>query len=226
MIESMYWVCADAITLAAQLGDAQELPQPEVLKQRINALFSSMAQKGRQAGISEVDLRDATYAIAAFMDEQLLRSSWSGRVTWMAQPLQLTYFNENTAGEGFFQRLKALAATAGKEHLVQVYYLCMALGFRGRYSIAGAGDIETEQDQARNVLSAQLVSSEVISPSAYSKAGAIAGTKRRLPMIGLGAGVCLACIVIFTVLKISIASTASSGVDDIRRATAVTVPQS
>ncbi|MGC4068826.1 MAG: DotU family type IV/VI secretion system protein [Polyangiaceae bacterium] len=139
MIESMYWVCADAITLAAKLGDAQELPPPEALRQRINALFSGMAQKGRQVGISDVDFRDATYAIAAFMDEQIMRSSWSGKTAWMSQPLQLTYFNENTAGEGFFNRLHALASTAGKEHLVEIYYLCLALGFRGRYSIPGTG---------------------------------------------------------------------------------------
>src|SRR5512145_1857843 len=114
MIEAMYWTCADAMTLAAQLGDAQELPPPEVLRQRINVLFSSMSQRGKQAGISDVDLREATYAIAALMDEQLLRSNWTGRTAWMAQPLQLTYFNENTAGEGFFQRLSALEQSQGK----------------------------------------------------------------------------------------------------------------
>lgn len=226
MIESMYWVCADAITLAAQLGDAQELPQPDVLRQRINALFSGMAQKGRAAGINELDLRDATYAIAAFMDEQLLRSSWSGRTNWMAQPLQLTYFNENTAGEGFFQRLQALAAAPGKEHLVQIYYLCMSLGFRGRYSIPGAGDIQAEQDHARNVVAARLEPSDPISPAGYGKAGFSRGGKRQWPMVWLGGGLCVACVVLFAILKIVIASTASSAADDIRQANVASKPQS
>jgi type VI secretion system protein ImpK len=225
MIESMYWVCADAITLAAKLGDAQELPPPEALRQRINALFSGMAQKGKQVGISDVDLRDATYAIAAFMDEQIMRSSWSGKTAWMAQPLQLTYFNENTAGEGFFNRLHALAATPGKEHLVEIYYLCLALGFRGRYSIPGTGDVQAEQDHARNVVSARLLPSEPISPSGYNKAIVSGAGKRTLPAIWIGAGLCLVSIVVFVLLKLVIASTASSAADDIRRASVVTGPQ-
>jgi type VI secretion system protein ImpK len=163
MIEAMYWTCADAMTLAAQLADAQELPPPDVLRQRINVLFSSMSQRGKQAGITDTDLRDATYAIAALMDEQLLRSNWTGRTAWMAQPLQLTYFNENTAGEGFFQRLSALEQSPGQEHLVQIYYLCLALGFRGRYAVAGVGDVQAEQEHARNIVAQRLPPSEVIS---------------------------------------------------------------
>jgi type VI secretion system protein ImpK len=227
MIKSIYWVCADAIALAAQLGEAQELPKPEVLRQRINVLFSEMAQKGRQIGVSDVDLRDVTYAISAFMDEQLLRSSWTERQVWLAQPLQLAYFNENTAGEGFFQRLQILAGTPGKEHLVQIYYLCMALGFRGRYSVPGAGgDIKGEQDYARNVVSAKLLQDQVLSPSGISRAGVVAGSKRRWPVAKLGAGLCLVCIVIFAILKTVILSNASSAAEEIRQVASVTQSQS
>ena len=217
MIEAMYWTCADAMTLAAQLGDAQELPPPEVLRQRINVLFSSMSQRGKLAGIPDVDLRDATYAIAALMDEQLLRSNWTGRTAWMAQPLQLTYFNENTAGEGFFQRLSALEQTPGKEHLVEIYYLCLALGFRGRYAVAGIGDVQAEQEHARNVVAQHLPPSEVLSPSGYGKASLSVGKRRGPPVVWVGAGICAACLAVFVILKIVLASTASTAVDDIQR---------
>ena len=73
----------------------------------------------------------ALYAIVAFMDEQILRSQWSGRQQWMSQPLQLTYFNENTAGEGFFTRMQALEQRPNQAHVLEIYYLCLALGFRG-----------------------------------------------------------------------------------------------
>lgn len=217
MIEAMYWTCADAMTLAAQLGDAQELPPPEVLRQRINVLFSSMSQRGKQAGIADVDLRDATYAIAALMDEQLLRSNWTGRTAWMAQPLQLTYFNENTAGEGFFQRLSALEQTPGKEHLVQIYYLCLALGFRGRYAVAGIGDVQAEQEHARNVVAQHLPPSEVLSPAGYAKSSLSLGKRRGPPAILIGAAICVTCIAVFVVLKIIVSSTASTAAEDIQR---------
>lgn len=226
MIEAMYWTCADAMTLAAQLGDAQELPPPDVLRQRINVLFSSMSQRGRQAGISDLDLRDATYAIAALMDEQLLRSSWNGRTAWMAQPLQLTYFNENTAGEGFYQRLDALQHTPGKEHLVQIYYLCLALGFRGRYAVAGVGDVQAEQEHARNVVVQHLPGSDVLSPAAIAKSNLRLGNRRGPPTIIIGAAICVACIVVFISLKLMVSSSASNAADDINRTKAAMTSRS
>ncbi len=218
MIEATYWVCSDALTLAAQLGQAQELPTPDILRQRINALFSGMAQRGRQVNLSDEDLRDATYAIAALMDEQILRSSWSGRTAWMSQPLQLIYFNENTAGEGFFQRLSALQQMPGKEHLVQVYYLCLALGFQGRYAVPGAGDAAAICDHARNVVARRLPASETISPAGYPRGAAVTGQRRVPPLVGIGIGVCALCILVFVTLWVLNSSNASDAVDQMNRA--------
>jgi type VI secretion system protein ImpK len=225
-IESMYWVCSDALTLAAQLSSAQELPQAEVLRQRINALFSTMAQRARQVDVSDADLREATYALAAFMDEQILRSSWSGRQTWMAQPLQLVYFNENTAGEGFYQRLHTLEQTPGSEHLVEVYYLCIALGFQGRYAVAGTGDLSVEQDHARSVVARHLPNSETISPNGYPRSALGGKGRRRLPILPIGIGLCVLAIVVFVVLRLSIASDASSATDEMNRAHVAQSPTS
>lgn len=227
MIEAMYWTCADALTLAAQLGNAQELPSPEILRQRINVLFSSMSQRGRQAGISDDDLREATYAIAALMDEKLDNTSWSGRQAWYAERLQYVYFGETTAGEGFFQRLNVLKQTPGKEHLVQIYYLCMALGFRGKYGVKGAvGDIQAEQDHARNVVAQHLPPSETISPAGHTSAMLSFGKRRRAPVIVIGAAICAVCVLGFFTLKMIISSTASSAADDINRATTSAAPRS
>jgi len=37
----------------------------------------------------------------------------------MGQPLQLVYFNENTAGEGFFQRMSALQNDPQRAHVLE-----------------------------------------------------------------------------------------------------------
>jgi type VI secretion system protein ImpK len=228
MIEAMYWTCADAMTLAAQLGDAQELPSPEVLRQRINVLFSNMSQRGKQVGISDVDLREATYAIAALIDEKLLNSTWSGRTAWLAQQLQLIYFGETTAGEGFFQRLNVLEQTPGKEHLVQIYYLCMTLGFRGQYATRQgvAGDIQAEQEHARNVVAQHLPPSEVLSPTGHIRSLLAAGKRRSPPVVLVGVAVCLVCIIGFVALKIIVSSTASSAADEIKRSQISISPRS
>ena len=108
LLARMYWACSDPLTLASQLANARDLPSPDVLQRRVSSLFEQMTRKCRESGIPDEDANEAKYAIAAFIDEQIFRSAWPGRAQWMAQPLQLVYFNENTAGEGFFQRMAAL----------------------------------------------------------------------------------------------------------------------
>ena len=71
MLDKMYWVCADVLTLATQLAAARDLPSPDILQRRIDTLFEQMAQKGREAGITDQDVADAKYALVAFIDEQI-----------------------------------------------------------------------------------------------------------------------------------------------------------
>jgi len=225
-VQDMYWVCSDAITLAAQLAQAQELPQPEVLRQRINGLFSTMAQRARQVGVSDADLREVTYALAAFIDEQILRSSWSGRQMWMAQPLQLLYFNENTAGEGFYQRLHTLQQTPGSEHLVEIYYLCMTLGFQGRYAVPGAGDINLEQEHARSVVSQKLPPNEVLSPNGSPRAALMGRGRRGFPILPIGIGLCVLCVLGFIFLRFDVAGDATDAGEQMKRAATTTTSPS
>jgi type VI secretion system protein ImpK len=133
--DQMYWVCADALNLAAQLNTAVDLPTPDVFRQRIDHLFDNM-RRSKPPTIALQDVNDAVYALAAFIDEQVLRSPWQGRQQWMARPLQLIYFGESTAGEGFFQRMQALQADTSRSHVLEIYYLCLALGFQGQYAMA------------------------------------------------------------------------------------------
>src|SRR2546428_552240 len=98
MLDKMYWVCSDVLTLATQLATARDLPSPDILQRRIDTLFEQMAGKAREANIPEADVNDAKYALVAFIDEQIFRSPWPGRNQWMSKPLQLVYYNENTAG--------------------------------------------------------------------------------------------------------------------------------
>lgn len=217
MLEQMYWICADALTFASQVVFAQELAAPDVLRQRINTLLANISQRARQAGIPETDVKEVVYALAAFIDEQILRSQWSGRQQWMAQPLQLLFFNENTAGEGFFERLNALQQVPGKEHVVQIYYLCLALGFQGKFGIHGANELGAVQEHARASVAASLPPSELISPSGYPHSTAVRIGRRRSPYLAIGATVLGLAVALFVFLKISIGSSASDAADQIAK---------
>lgn len=220
LFERMYGVCAEALTLASQLSQAPDLPQPDILKQRINATFEGLRQKAQQADIPSADAMEAIYAIAAFMDEQILRSPWPARQQWMAQPLQLAYFHENTAGEGFFQRLAGLESDPDRAHVVQIYYLCLALGFQGKYAVAHPGEWVAVVERTASNLSRKLPGSDVISPNAVPGRRQLAFSVKQFPVVGAAFGFLAFAVVLFIVLKIVVATSASGSAERLRASVA------
>ncbi len=99
--------------------------------------LDTMVGRGRAAGFPDTDLAEARYALVAFIDEQILKSNWPGRNEWMGRPLQLDLYGEYTAGENFFNRMRALLQQGNSSPALEVYYLCLVLGFRGAYGATG-----------------------------------------------------------------------------------------
>ena len=135
--DQIYWACADVLVLAVQLPSAASLPPTTELQQRLMTALDGIVAKGRNAGIPDVELAEARYALTAFVDEQILKSNWPGRAEWMNQPLQMQLYREYTAGENFFKRMTALMQRGVPSVALEVYYLCLTLGFRGAYGISG-----------------------------------------------------------------------------------------
>jgi type VI secretion system protein ImpK len=74
--------------------------------------------------------------LAAFIDETVMTTSSPLRDEWEKFPLQLEYFGEQLAGVKFFERLEELVKQIETEaSVVEVYYLCMLLGFKGKYKV-------------------------------------------------------------------------------------------
>ena len=218
MMDSMYWTCAEVLTLAAQLGNAHDLPQPDVLRRRIATLLEEMDRRGAEAKIPKRDLEDAHYAIVAFIDEQLFRSSWSGRQQWMLEPLQLTYFNENTAGDGFFQRVEALEKE--RPHVLQIYYLCLALGFQGKYAVKNGDGLSALIEKLGAILGRQLPATDLVSPHGISPDTRRGRASREAPVLLIGAGVITLAVVVFFGLRVALSTSSSDATMVMQKASA------
>ncbi len=97
-------------------------------------LLQSEQGCGRQASQGE-DYDLARFAVCAWVDETLLASDWREKQLWQREQLQRLYYRTTEAGVELFERLQALGARC---EVREVYYLCLALGFKGRY--IGPGD--------------------------------------------------------------------------------------
>jgi type VI secretion system protein ImpK len=82
------------------------------------------------------DIKTARYALAAFFDELVMSSVWNDRFSWMSKSLQWIYFGEHSAGEGFFKKLTEIKQYGQEKlELLELYYLCIQLGFQGVYRV-------------------------------------------------------------------------------------------
>ncbi len=116
-------VCGELFSLVVYLREAGDIEDPNALYDRAIELFASMEKRGRELKIAEVDVRDAKYALIAIIDETV---GWSSR-------LEQQFLSSNVAGEEFFNRIEEIKDAKVRNEALGIYYLCLTLGFEGRY---------------------------------------------------------------------------------------------
>lgn len=208
-MKAMYWSCGEALALAARIGGLPDLPPHQEMKQRASALLEQVADRGSQAGLSRDDVDDARYAIVAFLDEQIFQSNWEGKQEWMLEPLQLLYFNETTAGEGFFNRLQQLEARPERAHVLQLYYLCLLLGFQGVYAVKNPDALDALVERIGIRLSRMLPAQDVFSPHGVPADSGRRKARKQLPVIPVAVGLVVVAVLGFVGLKVAVGSSAS-----------------
>lgn len=131
-------IYAPCFMLILQLRGAPYTGAADVLRRRIKDLLNRAERKAGLTSASEEDIRMATFALVAFIDEAILSSEWPDKNSWLASPLQLELYDRFDAGEAFFTRLEHLRSEPdARGEVLEVYYLCMALGFKGKYKLEG-----------------------------------------------------------------------------------------
>jgi type VI secretion system protein ImpK len=133
-------------------------------------------QEARSRGYSPEDVKQVIFALVAFLDESVLSSRNPAFADWPRLPLQAEMFGHQLAGEIFFQELqKALNRSDSHElsDLLEVYSLCLLLGFKGRYAAGGAGDLRSLMSSAQEKIRRIRGSSAMLSPRGMIPADAV-----------------------------------------------------
>ena len=128
--------CLGAVVALRRLPDSSAV-HPEHIHEVIRGRVDEMIERGKTLGLGESDVADITYAIVALIDEVAQTMSGPIQELWHFQPLQLYYFSENVAGDGFFERLERILADPSRIEVLIVFHICLMLGFRGRFAVRG-----------------------------------------------------------------------------------------
>src|SRR3984885_1602907 len=124
-------------------------------------------------GYQPEDIELATFAVIAFLDESILNLRHPIFADWPRQPLQEERYGRQIAGEVFFQNLQKVVSRLDSPQLadlLEVYFLCLMLGFAGRYSLGGRGELRAIMQQAAEKFQRIRQTSAILSPDSQPPA--------------------------------------------------------
>ena len=191
-----------------------EQPGYERVKADITELIANSQSHCKSHQISSGDFELAQFAVFAWIDEVILSSQWQEKLKWQGDQLQRSYFQTVDAGELFFDKLNELEPL--QLGVREVYYICLALGFSGRFCNPG-DEFLLNQLKSSNLklLNGDLATVDALKdkrlfPEAYSDGSGSGGTvKRRFLRLGtvLAAGApVILLVLLFVIYQFSLSS--------------------
>jgi type VI secretion system protein ImpK len=124
------------LTQGLDLIDRIERAQPITVHSEYSRIIDRINVGDHRFGDSEVWTK-AKYALVAWLDEQMIDAPWEHSNWWENNVLERKYFHDRKAFDDFFPQAKRAAELPNKDAL-EVFYLCVILGFRGFYDRPGA----------------------------------------------------------------------------------------
>lgn len=141
----------NAITIILRLGSLQQqaVPNSQSFRISIRAALRAAMEQAKALGYPSDTNQLAFFAVVALLDESVLKLQSPAFADWAQQPLQEEMFGHSRAGEVFFENLRGLLAKQDSQETadcLEVYSLCMLLGFKGKYALSlGVADDFTNQ---------------------------------------------------------------------------------
>jgi len=143
------------LNLIPQLRATSHHPDPAGLRDFLVEQIKVFELRARQAGIGNETVIGARYCLCTALDETAAQTPWGGSGSWSRHSLLVTFHNETSGGEKFFQLLSKLAQNPQQHHdLLELMYFCLAMGFEGRFRISdnGRSQLDTLKQRLVNIL--------------------------------------------------------------------------
>lgn len=135
---------------------AQSVGDYQAFRRQTRDVLAGIEREAVRSGYPQSDVRNTSYAVVAFLDESILDSADPNRYNWTS--LQAELYGQSVAGEGFYQQLDGFRNRRDSQQLMdilEVYYLCLLLGYRGRYA-GYAREQAVELNRYRDELRARI----------------------------------------------------------------------
>ena len=134
---------ATAFTLTRQLRKTPHHDDPAGLREAALRMIKDFEETARRGGASSQAVYAGRYALCAMIDEAVLATPWGSGSVWSKHSLLGSLHNETRGGAKFFSILsKMMQNPADNLDLLELLYVCLALGFQGKYAVVDRGSAQ------------------------------------------------------------------------------------
>jgi type VI secretion system protein ImpK len=151
--ETLTKLCTDIFLIVIRMREAEDLGKPAALRKLIIHYLDLFKKNCRSMGTPSSVTTDAIYALVAMLDETVMSVPGECRNFWVTNPIQLELFGDNLAGEEFYRKLEKLMEEPEKmKEVLEIYYLCLCLGFEGKYKLGNSDERDDIIDRLARML--------------------------------------------------------------------------
>jgi type VI secretion system protein ImpK len=137
---------APLLQLMARLPNTINHPDPGELRERAVRAMHGFEHRMRDLDLPRELLAPAHYALCASLDDVVLNTPWGSTGVWDTNSLVSIFHKEVRSGERFFRLLEQMRQNPGVYlPVIELMYLCMALGFQGQYRLSPRGPAELDR---------------------------------------------------------------------------------
>ncbi|SHF36923.1 type VI secretion system protein ImpK [Modicisalibacter ilicicola DSM 19980] len=117
----------------------------ERLYHQVVTEIASIEVELAERGYDRATLLAYRYVLCSFIDEAVMGTTWGQQSKWAEHSLLTRFHNETWGGEKVFSILARLQQEPQRyPHMLAFIYLCLCLGFEGRYRVMPQGRTEYE----------------------------------------------------------------------------------
>jgi type VI secretion system protein ImpK len=139
--ENLAFIYQQILTVIVRVRqNRQAVSDANAFRANIQAGLRAAEKDAVKKAYAPDDIRNVTLAAVAFLDESILNSNNPVFSSWHSMPLQEEMFGHHVAGETFFDNLEKLMSRSDSHDVadvLEVYLLCLLMGYRGRYGLSG-----------------------------------------------------------------------------------------
>ena len=134
------------LSLVSQLRNAASHPDVAGLRNQVVEGVTRFEDQAMGAGLTQETVFAARYCLCTVLDEAVLITPWGSESPWSHHSLLSSFHNETWGGEKFFKILERMALEPARHlEMLELLYVCLALGFEGKYRVMERGRNKLEE---------------------------------------------------------------------------------